>query len=126
MPAGVESVVQDGLATIEFVDHAQRGVGLARLLEFAPADQVQKVTRPRPAYVVPERYARAAGLLDAAGDLSEDAGGDDQVILYPEGDPSDDWRRDELDAYALEKHQLDTTSLGKKSEVLAAIAEAKA
>lgn len=46
------------------------------------------------------------------------------VIEYPEGEPVEDWRRDELDAYALNVKGLDTTNktdFPKKSDVLAAI-----
>ncbi|CAA0134555.1 Uncharacterised protein [Mycolicibacterium vanbaalenii] len=113
MPAGVESVVEDGVATIEFVDPSVRGVGLARLLEHAPADQVSKVTRPRVAYIVPEEFARAAGLLDAAAE---------PVVAqqWPDGDPDDDWKRPELDAYAA-AHGLDPGEYGNKAELLAAI-----
>lgn len=43
------------------------------------------------------------------------------IIEYPEGEPNDKWTRPELDAYALNVKGLDTTSLGNKAEVLAAI-----
>lgn len=64
MPAGVEVVVEGGFATIEFVDPARRGPGLAALLEHTPPDLIEKVTRPAVRYIVPEGNARAAGLLD--------------------------------------------------------------
>ncbi|MEU9805434.1 hypothetical protein [Mycobacterium sp. NPDC050853] len=69
MPVGVEVVVEDGFATIDFVDKALRGPGLAKLLEVGtPPDAIEKLTRsgPRPVYVVPEGNAREAGLLDEA------------------------------------------------------------
>ena len=67
MPKGVDATVENGFATIEFVDQSLRGPGLAAL--FAAGTQpelVEKVTRPRVAYIVPEGNARAAGLLDEA------------------------------------------------------------
>ncbi|UXE04390.1 hypothetical protein SEA_FUNSIZED_19 [Mycobacterium phage Funsized] len=45
----------------------------------------------------------------------------EDVVEYPEGTPTKDWRRDELDAYALKVKGLDTSGLGNKAEVLAAI-----
>lgn len=42
---------------------------------------------------------------------------------YPDGEPSKSWSRAELDAYALDKKQLDTSKLGNKDDVLAAIAK---
>ncbi|MGC7194371.1 hypothetical protein RA997_22750, partial [Mycobacteroides abscessus subsp. abscessus] len=69
MPAGIAVVVEDGYATIDFVDKSLRGPGLARLFEIGtPPDAIEKQTRsgPRPLYVVPEGNAREAGLLDEA------------------------------------------------------------
>lgn len=50
-----------------------------------------------------------------------DPEGEPVIIEYPEGEPSDKWTRPELDAYALNVKGLDTTGLGNKAEVLAAI-----
>lgn len=69
MPAGISVVVENGFATIDFVDKSLRGRGLARLFEIGtPPDAIEKQTRsgPRPLYVVPEGNAREAGLLDEA------------------------------------------------------------
>ncbi|UJQ86539.1 hypothetical protein SEA_PENGUINLOVER67_17 [Mycobacterium phage PenguinLover67] len=49
----------------------------------------------------------------------------EDVVEYPQGEPTDKWRRDELDAYALKVKGLDTSSLDSKKAVLAAINEAK-
>lgn len=67
MPAGVEVVVEDGFAVIDFVDPATRGPGLASLLKVGGPGTVEVVTRvgPRRLYVVPEGNAREAGLIDA-------------------------------------------------------------
>lgn len=69
MPAGIEVVVEEGFATIDFVDGTLRGPGLAKLLEVGtPPEAIEKLTRegPRAVYVVPEGNAREAGLLDEA------------------------------------------------------------
>lgn len=52
----------------------------------------------------------------------------EDVVEYPEGNPSADWRRDELDAYALKVKGLDTSSKSDfptKADVLAAIKPGK-
>ncbi|QWY84361.1 hypothetical protein SEA_KNOCKER_19 [Mycobacterium phage Knocker] len=45
----------------------------------------------------------------------------EDVIEYPQGTPSMDWTRPELDAYALKVKGLDTSGLPNKTEVLNAI-----
>lgn len=67
MPAGVDVVVEDGFAVIDFVDRATRGPGLAALLKVGGPGLVEVVTRVgrRRLYVVPEGNAREAGLIDA-------------------------------------------------------------
>lgn len=72
---GVEVVVQDDVAYIDFVDSAKRGRGLATLLAVTPADSIVKLSRwpldagrtgvssPRPVWRVPVEAALAAGLL---------------------------------------------------------------
>lgn len=65
MPAGVEVVVDDGFATIDFVDRKLRGPGIARLLEAGGPETIEKLTGGlRAVYRVPEGNAREAGLLD--------------------------------------------------------------
>lgn len=65
MSQGVEVALDDGVATIVFLDKALRhGRGAAILLDAADhPDQVQWVTHPEYAYVVPEDVARRAGFL---------------------------------------------------------------
>ncbi|WP_454232033.1 hypothetical protein [Mycolicibacterium fortuitum] len=155
MPAGVDVVVEDGFATIEFVDRSLRGPGLAKLLEVGtPPELIEKVTLPRLAYIVPEGNARLAGLLDEAdvqdaivgtieipdgdpvpdpvfaegGPLPDGAlpvlGSSGEDVLpksWPDGEPSDQWKRPELDAYARSKG-IDPSELSNKDEVLDAIA----
>lgn len=72
MPAGVEVVVQDGFATIDFVDPAKRGPGLLALINVGGPATIEKLTRggPRVLYVVPEGNAREAGLLDEVSEVA--------------------------------------------------------
>ena len=112
MPQGIDVQVEDGFAIIDFVDRAKRGPALARLLEVGGPEFVEKLTRgygPRAVYRTPEGNARAAGLLD------------DSDAPYPDGDPSEDWTRPQLDAYAADVRDIDTTGLPKKAAVLDAL-----
>lgn len=119
MPEGVDVVVEDGFATIE--PGAQRGVVAAQLLEHTPPDLIEKLTRPRHAYRVPEQYARAAGLVD------ELANADGPQVLTPGPDetPDESWKVDELKAYA-EQHNIDLGDATKKADILDAIRAAEA
>lgn len=98
MPAGIEVVVEEGFATIDFVDGTLRGPGLAKLLEVGtPPEAIEKLTRegPRAVYVVPEGNAREAGLLDEvddddqlpAGMTDETTGDDGSVTALPPAEP---------------------------------------
>lgn len=166
MPQGVDVVVDDGVALVDFRGPGTRGPGLAALI--AAGGRPRKVTRggPRPRYEVAESAAKRAGLLDKvsvvdelATDVRSSAGdpsgmvqptvpsstaahtqtqhtgklrqrdpqpslteppADEVPPTWPEGEPSEDWRRDELDDYAL-AHGLDTSGMAKKADVLAAI-----
>lgn len=72
MPAGVAVVVENGFATIDFVDSAKKGPGLQALLDVGtPPELIDKLTRsgPRARYVVPEGNAREAGLLDEVSEV---------------------------------------------------------
>lgn len=66
MPAGIEAVVEDGFATLDFTDRTLLGPALAKLAE--DGVRVTKQTRvgPRARYVLPEGDAVAAGLIDGA------------------------------------------------------------
>lgn len=68
MPKGIDVLIENGFATLDFVDRSTRGPGLAALLNNTPAVMVEKLTRsgPRVQYRVPEGNAREAGLLDGA------------------------------------------------------------
>ncbi|OHU29027.1 hypothetical protein [Mycobacteroides chelonae] len=88
MPAGVNVVVEDGFATIDFVDGTLRGRGLAKLLEVGtPPEAIEKLTRegPRAVYIVPEGNAREAGLLDEAKPEEPPI---DPEMVWPPIDPS--------------------------------------
>jgi hypothetical protein len=136
MPAGVAVEVEDGYATVEFLDRRLRGVGIGALLAAGGPEAVEKLTRPRTAYRVPESVARAAGLLDEPADF--DRGGDlppaakavtpkaEKVVGppsrgYDDGLPDSDWSRAALDNYAAHELGLDTTGMRTKADVLAAI-----
>lgn len=66
MPAGIEAVIEDGFATLDFIDRSLVGPSLAKLA--AQGSRVTKETRtgPRARYTMPEGDAVAAGLLDGA------------------------------------------------------------
>ena len=66
MPAGIEAVVEDGFATLDFTDRALVGPSLEKLR--LAGSKVTKQTRmgPRARYTMPEGDAIAAGLIDGA------------------------------------------------------------
>ncbi|AYD82011.1 hypothetical protein I5G60_gp16 [Mycobacterium phage Saguaro] len=66
MPQGIIATVDDGFATIDFVDPSLRGPALTRLVEIGGPETIETLTRvgPRRQYRVPEGNAREAGLLD--------------------------------------------------------------
>lgn len=66
MPTGIVATVDDGFATLDFVDTRLRGPGLQKLLDIGGPETIQTITRrgPRRQYKVPEGNAREAGLLD--------------------------------------------------------------
>lgn len=67
MPNGVETFVDGGFATVDFVDPKLRGEGLAKLTAIGGPESVETITRdgPRRKYRVPEGNAREAGLVDS-------------------------------------------------------------
>lgn len=66
MPQGITVTVDDGFATLDFVDPSLRGQALATLLTIGGPDSIETLTRrgPRRLYRVPEGNAREAGLID--------------------------------------------------------------
>lgn len=66
MPAGIIATVDDGFATIEFVDQSKRAKALADLVEIGGPGSIETITRdgPRRKYRVPAQFATQAGLLD--------------------------------------------------------------
>lgn len=150
MPAGVDVLIEDGFATIDFVDRARRGPGLAALLTVGGPEMIETMTRtgPRTLYRVPEGNAREAGLIDGTtmsvapatgepregievplgewGELNDPGDGAPLPPIekaWPDGEPSEDWKRHELDAYAA-AYGIDTSSLPNKPAALAAIKDA--
>jgi len=75
-------------------------------------------------------YGSGGGVEDPADGtftelVSEDSGGPYEILpqpvkAWPDGEPDDDWKRGELDAYAT-AHGLATRDLPNKDAVLAAI-----
>lgn len=122
MPEGIIAEVDEGFATIDFVDRSLRGPGLQKLIEIGGGASVDVLTRsgPRKKYRVPEGNAREAGLLDEAAPADTAP-----PVTLPEGEPDDDWKFDQLKAYATQ-HGVDIDGLRSKAEVLAAIQAAPA
>ena len=120
MPAGIVAIVEDGFATIDFVDPAQRGPGLSRLIALYGAEVIETLTRtgPRRLYRVPEGNAREAGLLDTA---ARPAPLPVEGTNYDDGKPDADWHRAALDAYAVAVGIPNAARLPNKHAVLDAI-----
>lgn len=126
MPQGVAVDVEDGFATIEFVDRSKRGQGLTTLLALTSPDNIEKQTRPRTAYRVPVDVARAAGLLDEPTEPAEDVAVDETTEPaaakgYDDGLPDDDWTRPAVNEYAAKIGIPEPDKMKNKDLVLAAI-----
>lgn len=78
MPEGIIATVDNGFATLDFVDQSQRGQALQKLIDIGGPETIETVTRvgPRRQYRVPEGNAREAGLLDEANERQRSAGQD--------------------------------------------------
>jgi hypothetical protein len=65
MPYGVNAIVEDGFATLEFTDNRLRATALGVLLDIGGPETIEISTGGlRRSYRVPEGNAREAGLLD--------------------------------------------------------------
>ena len=65
MPYGVNVIVEDGFATLEFTDPRLKATSLGVLLEIGGSESIDINTGgTRRTYIVPEGNAREAGLLD--------------------------------------------------------------
>lgn len=66
MPTGIIATVDDGYATVDFVDPALRGPGLQAVIDIAGPHAIETITRkgPRRQYKMLVGNAEAAGLLD--------------------------------------------------------------
>jgi len=120
MPEGIETTVEDGFATIDFIDPTKRGPGIKKLVDnYGPA-VIETLTRtgPRRMYRVPEGNAREVGLIDSPAD---------PVVVvvenpsYDDGLPDADWSRGALNDYAATLGIADAAKLPNKAAVLAAI-----
>lgn len=93
MPEGVNVLVQDGFATLDFVDPKLKGPALDKLLQFGGPATIQCDTRsgPRKRYIVPEGNAREVGLLDEDNEVDSlpsgrgTSGTDSTGMVNPEG-----------------------------------------
>lgn len=72
MPQGVETFVDGGFATVDFVDRKLRGPALAKLIAIGGPESIETITRdgPRRKYRVPEGNASEAGLIDTPAEVS--------------------------------------------------------
>lgn len=66
MPEGIVATVDDGFATLDFVDVSLRGPSLRALIDIGGAESIETITRvgPRRMYRVPVGNAVQAGLID--------------------------------------------------------------
>ena len=127
MPAGIAVSVEDGVATVEFVDSSLRGTSLADLfvaVEAAGLDPGVVVKRTRPlSYSAPESVVRAAGLLDDGTAPVEEPVKDAKG--YDDGLPDMDWSRKAIDDFASKlEPALDTTDEKNKPDAIDAIKNA--
>lgn len=147
MPEGVVVTVDDGFATIDFVDRKRRGPGLRKLVELYGPEVIETLTRqgPRRLYRVPEGNAREAGLIDSEPPMEVPhrrrehhrhevrwvppqepvAPTPVEAVVGPNydgGKPDHDWHRSALDEYAV-KLGLNPKDYSNKGLILAAIRE---
>lgn len=89
MPNGVETFVDGGFATVDFVNPALRGPALAKLIEIGGPESIQTITRdgPRRKYTVPEGNAREAGLIDGPADVAHPRGDLKYAKALADADP---------------------------------------
>lgn len=65
MDTGIQVVVEDGFARIEFLDKSKKGATLAALIAAGGTEMIDLDTSgTRRTYIVPESIAVQAGLLD--------------------------------------------------------------
>ncbi|QPX62129.1 hypothetical protein PBI_INDLOVU_14 [Mycobacterium phage Indlovu] len=88
MPEGIVATVEDGYATLDFVDPTLRGAALTKLLDIGGPGTIETLTRvgPRRQYRVPEGNAREAGLLDDATEEHPARGS----TAFADSDPEND------------------------------------
>lgn len=106
MSIGVEVHVEDGFATVVFLNPGLRRAGVGRLLDAADDPRlVVKVTSPTVGYIVPVGVAAAAGFLDEP----------------PPETPDMSWNRSDLNTFAARAGVPGPGKLRTKQDVLAAI-----
>ncbi|MCV6982098.1 hypothetical protein H7I53_17935 [Mycolicibacterium pulveris] len=102
MPVGVNVSVEGGVATIDFVDRSQRGVGIGRLLRAAgdPGLVEKRTGGPRPVYRVPVRVAAKAGMIDRPTRPAAPQPPAAPSRGYDDGWPDMDWSRRAINEFA--------------------------
>lgn len=118
MPEGIEVSIEDGVATVEFLDRNLRGRGIGALLAAGGPASVTKVTLPRLAYMVPASVAKDAGMLDGFPPPKKA----EAPKGYDDGLPDMDWSRAAINSYAAEAGVASPADLPNKQAVLDAIA----
>lgn len=110
MPAGIVATIEDGFATLDFVDKTLKGRALAKLIEVGGPRSIDIDTHSgrRYLYTVPEGNAREAGLLDGATPTPP------AVAAVRPTEPIN-WPTTEWSFAALRKH---ATGLGKDPSAL--------
>lgn len=74
MPQGIEIVTEDGFSTLTFLDKAQRGPALKKLLDIGGPELIDVDTSgTHKSYVVPESIAIEAGLIDTPSESAKAA-----------------------------------------------------
>jgi len=98
MPAGIEVVIEDGFATLDFVDRTLVGPALEALRLAGSKVTKQTRTGPRAVYSMPEGDAVAAGLIDGSAIVDHLSYGDTGYAksLQDVGNAAgEDWARPE-------------------------------
>lgn len=95
MPEGIAVDIDEGRAVIDFIDAGKRGPGVQALIDAGgpQAVEVDSRTGPRKLYIVDEKVARDAGLLDEDTEsipaFDRSSGTDITGIINPETPTSD-------------------------------------
>lgn len=119
MAEGILAEVSDGVARLQFLDKAQAGPALTKLLAVAGPEFIDVDTRSgsRKIYIVLESIARDAGLLDEPEPVDAP---EPEPASLPEGEPSDAWTVVQLREFAA-RQEIVLGDATKKADILARI-----